>query len=324
MTPEPVQLDPADPMARWLTRIAEHGAVLPGLRDPDPAHRRDALRQLSDRLAVEFAAPAPDTVRISDEPIERPDGSSLRLRRYLPERLTAPFPTQLWCHGGGFLLGTVDEVVNDRICAARAEATGLQIISVDIRQAPEHRYPAGVHDLMLAYDTALTGTGLSVDEHRLGLGGVSSGGFTAAVAALRIRDRRGTQPVHLALESPMLAFERSGDPSESFASDADLDFLTEIVTAFLPPQARDEYALPMHIANLAGLPPTLVVSAEFDPLRDSAERFGCRLRDAGNVVTMIREPGHLHGSSVLTAVSDRSRAWQAHISEALRAAYRTA
>ena len=105
MTPEPVQLDPADPMARWLTRIAEHGAVLPGLRDPDPAHRRDALRQLSDRLAVEFAAPAPDTVRISDEPIERPDGSSLRLRRYLPERLTAPFPTQLWCHGGGFLSG---------------------------------------------------------------------------------------------------------------------------------------------------------------------------------------------------------------------------
>jgi acetyl esterase len=323
-----VQLDPADPMTRWLTRIAEHSAVLPGLRDPDTTVRREALRQLSDQLAVEFTAPAPDTVRISDESVVRPDGSSLRLRRYLPRGLDAPYPTQLWCHGGGFLLGSVDEVVNDRICAARAEEAGLQIISVDIRQAPEHRYPAGVQDLLLTYDaltgTGSAGTGLDVDEHRIGLGGVSSGGFTATVAALRTRDRPGRGPIHLALESPMLAFDRSGDPSESFATEADAAFLAEIVATFLPPEVRDEYALPLHVPDLSGLPPTLVVTGEFDPLRDSAERFRRLLRDAGNPVTMFREAGHLHGSSVVTAISDRSRAWQDRVSDALRAAYGTA
>lgn len=321
---EPIQLDLNDPMTVWLTRIAEHGATLPGLRDPDTTVRRQALKELSDRLAVEFTAPAPSSVLIDDVWIPRPDGTRLWLRRYLPERVPMPSPTQLWCHGGGFLLGSVDEVVNDRICAARAESAGLQIISVDFRLAPEHPYPAGVDDLLLAYDAALADPNLDVDGSRLGIGGVSSGGYLAAVAALRIRDQRSTQPVHVALESPMLAFERSGDPSESFASDADLTFLGEVINSFLPPEVRDSYALPIHIEDLTGLPPTLLISSEFDPLRDSAERYGARLREAGNDVTAIREPGQLHGSSVLTATSPRSRDWQDHVRDALRAAYRTA
>lgn len=320
---EPIQLDLTDPVTAWLTRIAEHGASLPGLRDPDAAVRRQALKELSDRLAVEFTSQPPSSVAIDDLSVLRPDGSRLRLRRYLPADLESPRPTQLWCHGGGFLLGSVDELVNDWICAARAEATGLQLVSVGYRLAPEHPYPAGVEDLLLAYEYALTGPDLAVDTSRLGLGGVSSGAYMAAVAALRIRDRGGIQPIHLALESPMLAFERSGDPSESFASDADLSFLGEVVDAFLPPQVRDAYALPMEFEDLTGLPPTLLISSEFDPLRDSAERFGARLQEAGNNVTMIREPGQLHGSSVLTAASARSRDWQDHVRDALQAAYRT-
>lgn len=320
---EPIQLDLTDPVTAWLTRIAEHGASLPGLRDPDTTVRRQALRELSDRLAVEFTSPPPTSVTIEDLSVHRPDGSPLRLRRYLPAGLASPRPTQVWCHGGGFLLGSVDELVNDWICAARAESTGLQIVSVGYRLAPEHPYPDAVDDLLLAYEAALTDPRLRVDESRLGLGGVSSGGYLAAVAALRIRDRGGIQPVHLALESPMLAFEPTGDPSESFASDADLSFLGEVVDAFLPPQVRDGYAFPMELDDLAGLPPTLLISSEFDPLRDSAERFGARLRDAANALTMIREPGQLHGSSVLTATSDRSRDWQSHVRDGLRAAYRT-
>jgi len=322
-----IELDPTDPVTAWLTRIAEHGATLPGLQDPDTSVRRLALKELSDRLALEFTEPPPPSVAIDDVRIARPDGSELWLRRYLPTEQAAGsqvrYPTQLWCHGGGFLLGDVDEIVNDRICAARAEAAGIQIISVGYRLAPEHPYPAGIEDLLLAYETALTDSDLAVDTTRLGLGGVSSGAYVAAVGALRIRDEQSTQPVHVALESPMLTFERTGDPSESFASDADVSFLGEVVRTFLPPEVRDAYALPIEVGDLQGLPPTLVISSEFDPLRDSAERYGARLRDAGNVVTMIREPGQLHGSSVLTATSARSREWQHHVRDALRAAYRT-
>lgn len=320
---DPIQLDLNDPTTRWLTRIAEHGASMPELGDPDATVRRRALKELSDRLALEFTAPGPCSVSITDSQVPRPDGSRLWLRRYVPSDLRTPYPTQLWCHGGGFLLGSVDEIANDRICAARAEATGLQIISVGYRLAPEHRYPAAVDDLLLAYDTALADPDLEVDATRLGIGGVSSGGYVAAVAALRIRDQRSHQPVHLALESPMLAFELSGDPSESFASDADASFLSEIVDSFLPPEVRDGYALPLQTEDLSGLPPTLLLSAEFDPLRDSAERYGARLQEAGNDLTSIREPGHLHGSSVLTATSSRSRDWQDHVRDALRTAYRT-
>ena len=323
---ESIQLDLTDPVTAWLARIAEHGATLPGLRDPDTAVRRLALKELSDRLAVEFTTPSPASVTISDVCIARPDGSKLWLRRYRPGGQATDddgrFPTQLWCHGGGFLLGSVDEIVNDRICAARADATGLQIISVDYRLAPEDPYPAGVEDLLLAYQTVLSDPDLAVDTSRLGLGGVSSGAYVAAVGALRIRDQHGVQPVHVALESPMLAFERNGDPSESFASEADISFLGEVINSFLPLRVRDAYALPIEFADLGGLPPTLVISSEFDPLRDSAERYGARLRDAGNVVTMIRAPGQLHGSSVLTATSERSREWQNHVRDAMRAAYR--
>ncbi|GAB3914812.1 lipolytic protein [Microlunatus endophyticus] len=325
---EPIQLDLNDPVTVWLTRIAEHGATLPGLRDPDTTVRRRALKELSDRLAVEFTAPSPSSVLISNRCIDRPETDHgtqgrLWLRRYLPADLTSPYPTQVWCHGGGFLLGSVDEIVNDRICAARAEATGLQILSVGYRLAPEDPYPASVEDLLLAYDTALQDPDLDVDSSRLGIGGISSGGYVAAVASVRIRDRGGPQPIHVALESPMLAFETSGDPSESFASDADLSFLGEVIVSFLPPAVRDAYALPMEIEDLSGLPPTLVISSEFDPLRDSTERYANRLREAGNAVDLIREPGHLHGSSVLTATSARSRDWQAHVRDVLRGAYRT-
>lgn len=324
---EPIELDLNDPVTAWLTRIAEHGATLPGLQDPDMSVRRLALKELSDRLAVEFTEPSPSSGVIRDRCLARPDGSKLWLRRYLPTEQSADaqarYPTQLWCHGGGFLLGSVDEIVNDRICAARADAAGIQIISVGYRLAPEDPYPAGIEDLLLAYETALTDPELAVDTTRLGLGGVSSGAYVAAVGALRIRDEHSVQPVHVALESPMLAFERSGDPSESFASDADVSFLGEVVATFLPPEVRDGYALPLQMDDLHRLPPTLVISSEFDPLRDSAERYGARLRDAGNVVTMIREPGQLHGSSVLTATSARSREWQSHVRDALRAAYRT-
>jgi len=324
---EPIQLDLTDPVTAWLTRIAEHGATLPGLQDPDTSVRRLALKELSDRLAVEFTKPSPASVLIRDVCTPRPDGSELWLRRYLPTEQSVEtqlrYPTQLWCHGGGFLLGSVDEIVNDRICAARAKTTGLQIISVGYRLAPEDPYPAGIEDLLLAYERALTDPDLAVDTTRLGLGGVSSGAYVAAVGALRIRDQHSIQPVHVALESPMLAFERTGDPSESFASDADISFLGEVINSFLPPEVRDAYALPMEFDDLHGLPPTLVISSEFDPLRDSAERYGARLRDAGNVVTMIREPGQLHGSSVLTATSARSREWQNHVCDEFRSPYRT-
>jgi acetyl esterase len=320
--PDEIELDLNDPVALWLTRIAEYETTTPDLRDPDPAVRRRALKQLSDRLAMEFTAPGPESVAISDVWVPRPDGSRLQLRRYLPSGATAPYPTQLWCHGGGFLLGEIDEIVNDRVCAARAEATGLQLLSVGYRLAPEYRYPAGVDDLLTAFDHALGDPDLGVDRERLGIGGISVGGFMAAVGALRIRDERTVQPVHVALEAPILALDVSRDPSWDFASEADREFLIEVVNAFLPPEVRDRYAVPDHIADLSGLPPTLLVTSEFDPLRDSGERYGARLRTAGNQLTAIREPKHLHGSSVLTAAWEQARSWQDDVRDALRVAYR--
>ncbi|WZH35517.1 MAG: alpha/beta hydrolase [Microbacterium enclense] len=132
--------DLAPAILDWARRVEAAAQELPDLHGPYGPRRRAAAAKLSDALATWSTQEAPATVDISDHQIEGPGGTML-LRRYRPQGLSDRAPTQLFLHGGGFYAGSVHEVLNDRLCARRAQDAGIQLYSLDYRLAPEHRYP---------------------------------------------------------------------------------------------------------------------------------------------------------------------------------------
>ncbi|WP_285028510.1 alpha/beta hydrolase [Plantibacter sp. ME-Dv--P-122b] len=321
---EELRLDPA--ILAWAARIEEHVEHLPTLRSSDLALRRQAARRLSDLLAEEFTAPAPPSVDITTSWIDGPAGP-LELRRYRPDGLPAPAPTQLALHGGGFTSGTIHELLNDRLLAARALAAEIQIIALGYRLAPEHPYPAAVEDTIHALRVLTSEAGPSrfdVDPGRLGIAGNSAGGGIAASAVLRLRDSGDLLLVHQALEVPAVSLTPSGDSATRYARGFGLDDAEALVPLYLGgARAADAYASPLEADDLSGLPPTLIQVAEHDPLRDAGLAYGRRLVEAGVPTMTWIGRGHVHASGGLTAVMAGAREWQAVQATALREAYGT-
>ncbi|MET0812339.1 MAG: alpha/beta hydrolase fold domain-containing protein [Microbacterium sp.] len=317
-------LDPG--IRRWIARIDQLAPGLPGLASVDPVARRAADLELSDLLAVDFTLPIPDGVELDDVEIAGP-GGPLRLRRYRPSAATGPLPTQVWLHGGGFYAGTIDEVLNDRLCARRALDSGVQIFSLDYRLAPEHPYPAPVLDAVAALEALVADADrFGVDVRRLGLGGNSAGAAIAASTALRLRDAAGISLAHLDLEVPPLSLPPVGASAEEYASGfgLDLEALAMVVAMYSGPHgASDPLISPLDADDLSGLPPTLIMAAEHDGLRDSGVAFAERMQRAGLPVVLYIGPGHLHGTPGITAGFDGAREWQELHARHLALAYDT-
>jgi acetyl esterase len=321
---EELRLDPG--ILAWAERIEQHAEGLPALRSSDLVLRRQAARRLSDLLAEEFTVPAPPSVEITTSRIDGPAGP-LEFRRYRPEGLPTPAPTQLALHGGGFTSGTIHELLNDRLLAARALAAGIQVVALGYRLAPEHPYPAAVEDTVHALRALTTEAGPSrfdVDPGRLGIAGNSAGGGIAASAVLHLRDSGDVPLVHQALEVPAVSLTPSGDSATRYVRGFGLDDAEALVPLYLgAPRAVDAYASPLEADDLTGLPPTLIQVAEHDPLRDAGLAYGRRLAEAGVATTTWVGHGHVHASGGLTAVMAGAREWQAVQATALRAAYGT-
>ncbi|MEI3848744.1 MULTISPECIES: alpha/beta hydrolase fold domain-containing protein [unclassified Microbacterium] len=312
----------------WGERIAEHSAAFPELAGRAAAPRRAAALRVSDLVAAEFTLPAPDDVAIDEVAIDGPDGT-LRLRRFRPAGIADLAPTQLFLHGGGFFGGTVDEILNDRLCARRARDARIQIASLEYRLAPEHRYPAAAEDAMAALTALASDPALGADPARLGIGGNSAGAAIAASAVILLRDRarRGeTVPpvLHQDLEVLPAALRLVGSSGERYADGFGLDDAAELVEVYVGPGEPPYAAAPLDVPDLTGLPPALLMVAEFDPLRDSGIRYGERLRAAGVPATVIVGEGHLHGTPGITAALPAARDWQDRHSRALATAYGTA
>lgn len=318
-------LDLEPGILHWITRIGELAADLPDLASPDPAVQRVAARTLSDLVALECTLPVPDGVDIEDFEIDGP-GGALRMRRYRPSSSTGPAPTQLWLHGGGFFAGTMEELLNDRLCARRALESGVQHLSLEYRLAPEHPYPAPVRDAVAALQAVVADpVRFGADPARLGLGGNSAGAAIAASTALLLRDEGGPALVHLDLEVPPTSLPPAGPSAEEYAVGFGLDQIDLIMRMYAGPDGPvDDRISPLAVDDLTGLPPTLVMAAEHDLLRDSGVRYAERLEAAGVPVVLLVGAGHLHGSPGQTAVSALAREWQERHSLQLARAYTSA
>ncbi|HEJ7834112.1 alpha/beta hydrolase [Serratia marcescens] len=246
---------------------------------------------------------------VRDFTVVAADGYRIALRAYLPagENRAAAQPAMLFAHGGGWCLGSL--ALYDRPCQALANATGRVILSVDYRLAPESPFPQPLEDVYRALCwVAQQAPQLGIDAKRLAVGGDSAGGNLAAAVALLARDRGGPHIERQLLLYPALSREMT---TKSYCEFAEGDFLTRDAMVFCwqqyLAQRRDPGAEPLHAATLRGLPPATILSCEYDPLRDEAEQYAQRLREAGVPVRCERLPGMVHACIHMLGLTPAAR-----------------
>ena len=253
------------------------------------------------------------------------DGGEVPVRVYRPVD-AAPLPCHLYFHGGGFWVGTIDH--SDHACRDLASAAECVVISVGYRLAPEHPFPTPPEDCYAALCwTVEHAADLGIDPSNVSVGGVSAGGNLAAVLSLMARDRGGPSIVFQVLEIPVIDLTMSFPSVETNGEGYVLtkqgmsSYRAQYLTS--TDQQRHPYASPIFADDLSGLPPALVMTAEFDPLRDEGEAYARRLEDAGVPAVARRWEGHIHSSMSFTRISPSARTCQDEIASALRASYRS-
>ncbi len=254
------------------------------------------LRQTRERIG---ATDVQAVGAVVDRAIAGP-GGALPLRLYAPEGATGSMPLVLFFHGGGFVFGSVDGYY-DHVCRVLCARARCRVISVAYRLAPEHKFPAAPDDCFAVLQWAmLNAAELGIDRAKVFVAGGSAGANLAAVTALRARDSNGPALCGQILFYPLTAHHTPATASS--LAYANGYYLTRAdVIWFLQQYLRDEadarnpHALPLQAQSLAGVAPALVITAEFDPLRDEGEAYARRMRSDGVAVTQTRYDGMVHG-----------------------------
>lgn len=306
---------PLDPQIQtFLDQLAASG--LPPL---------DALTPREARLHMEagtlMLGRLPTVGRSEDQSAPGPSGP-IRLRLTAPSSRD-PLPALVYFHGGGWVSGSLFS--HEHLCRALTLASGLAVISVDYRLAPEHSFPSAVDDAEAATRWVFEhAADLGLDPARLAVGGDSAGGNLAAVVARRLRDRDSGGPP-LAAQLLLYPATDADFDTPSYHANAAGYMLTRAGMMwywdhYLPDRARrsDPDAAPLRTERLAGLPPAVVVTAEFDPLHDEGEAYARRLADAGVPVRGFSYDGLIHGFLRRYRLLDRGPSAIDEIARALR------
>jgi acetyl esterase len=289
---------PLDPrVARFLNLLAAGNP--PDARRSTVEERRTGLAAL-----MKFAGPEAAVDRVENRTLPGP-GGPLRIRLYSPMPAQM-LPGLIYFHGGGLVAGSLD--THDRVARALACAGALRVASVDYRLAPEHPFPAALEDAKaaVAYISAHA-KDFGIDVQRLGIGG-DSAGATLAAATCQAAARAGSPPLALQLlVCPILDYSRSTPSKREFASGylVDQATLDHDLMHYLPQgqtNPANPLVSPLLAEDLSGMAPTLIHTAEFDPLRDEGRNYFERLTQAGNEVSYTCHPGMIHLFYALGAV----------------------
>jgi acetyl esterase len=230
-------------------------------------------------------------------------------------------PVFVYLHGGGWCYGSVETV--DRVCRRIADRSGCAVLSVDYRLAPEHVFPAAQQDVetVLAF-VRKAGADLGVDASRLAIGGDSAGAQLATVAARRQRDAATPLDYQVLIYPAIDPLTSAESYDELGGYGLDRASMRAAWEAYVPdPMLRlTPDVSPMAVADLAGMPPTLIITAEYDALRDEGAEYADALVAAGVPVVHTRYMGVNHGFARKLAVIDAARAATDQVATALRAA----
>ncbi|GAA4477829.1 alpha/beta hydrolase [Enteractinococcus fodinae] len=289
-------------LAETLAAAAKAGA--PRLETLGPEKARIQYRSLTfDSIPHGRIVPVAST-----EYIKVPGGAGeLDAKVYRPEG-EGPFPTILFIHGGGWVIGDLDTHEN----TARGLCRGSQavVVSIDYRLAPEHRFPAGLQDAVEAARWIHTNLSSLGGDERWAVAGDSAGGNLAAVVS-EVLTSEHTPPQAQLLIYPSVEIDGSAYPSRSQnARGYSLEVTTMdwFVQSYLGDHDKtDPRVSPLRSQNLATLPPSLIAIAEFDPLRDEGAAFGAALRDAGVFAEVVCYDGMIHGFAGMTHKSEGAK-----------------
>ena len=259
--------------------------------------------------------------QITDILVPGPAGA-LPARLYHPSPGTS-LPLVVYFHGGGWVIGDLEIV--DRPCRALANAAGCVVASVNYRLSPETKFPGPAEDCYAATRWLTEhARDIGADNRFVAVSGDSAGGNLAAVVALMARDRGGPALAYQLLIYPVTA-PAAGTTFASYRENADGYLLTRGSMEWFwdhylasPDDARNPYASPLHASSLEGLPPAMVITAEFDPLRDEGLAYAKRLRDAGVSVRSSHYDGMIHGFLWMAGALERGRELIAEIGGELR------
>jgi acetyl esterase len=285
---------------------------LPDLDLSDPVAARTGFEAIL--AGIRFEIPGLETLEIEDRLVPGWEGDpDVGVRIYRPQGRTAPGPGVLMIHGGGFVIGSVEAEHGG--AAAAAISTGAVVVSVEYRLAPEHPYPAAVHDCYSALRfLAEQADNLGVDPGRIAILGTSAGGGLGAATALLARDLGGPALCFQMLHIPELD-DRLETPSMRAFVDTPMwsrPRAEQSWRAYLGPNADPDdvspYAAPARATDLAGLPTTYISTAENDPLRDEGILYALRLLQAGVSVELHQFPGTFHGSALMASAAISQRA----------------
>jgi acetyl esterase len=227
------------------------------------------------------------------------EGRDIPVRMYTPLEGEAPYPALVFYHGGGWIIGDLDSY--DSICRHIANLAKCKVISVDYRLAPEHKFPAAVHDAYDSFEWIVQHAGeLELDADRLAIGGDSAGGNLAAVTAIREKENGQNHISFQWLLYPSTGYKNEDVPS--LKENAEGYFLTrELMDWFRMHYFEKEedilhpYASPIFFNDFKGLPPALIVTSQFDPLRDIGKNYADALKEAGVSVLYKNYEGLIHG-----------------------------
>jgi acetyl esterase len=288
-----------------------------------PAQARSRMHEMIEAGYVSLGDELAPAAFEADHEVAVP-GARIRVRVYRPDAGGA-LPGHLYFHGGGFWLGTLDHA--DPICRGISADADCVVISVDYRLAPEHPFPAAAEDSYAALCwVAEHAVDLGVDPSRISVGGGSAGGNLAAVVSLMARDRGGPIPVLQVLEIPVTDFTRN-EPLVVEDEGVVIPSGKRQYGGFYladPQDTTNPYASPLLAPDLHGLPPALVMVAEYDPLRPEGLAYAERLTEAGIAVEVRCWEGQFHGSQHMAKlIPEEAAAYRAQLAAALRRAYGT-
>lgn len=255
-----------------------------------------AMREGSAQRALDRPR-GPETDAVGDLLVPAGRGvPTVPVRLYRPR--SGPVPLVVYAHGGGWTIGSLE--THDRICRRLAHASGVAVLSVDYRLAPEHPAPAAVDDLVHVLEwVAGAPPELAPAPSAVAVAGDSAGGTLAALACLRLRDALSTALPQL----QVLAYANTDltGPGASMREKAvgwglDVSGVEFFNRQWVPEPKRwaDPDISPLRAPDLRELPPALIVTAEHDPLRDQGEAYAVRLRGAGVPVELRREARLVH------------------------------
>ncbi|HLH46984.1 MAG TPA: alpha/beta hydrolase fold domain-containing protein, partial [Acidimicrobiales bacterium] len=297
-------------VAMVLDAVAALG--LPALDTMSAADAR-AFSEAAGSLAV-----GPEVGEVLDGELPGSAGP-LAYRLYRPDT-PGPHPLVVYWHGGGWVLGTATS--DDALCRDLCRRAGVLLVSVDYRHAPEDRFPAAHDDAVAALRWVATHAAeLGGVPGQLAVAGWSAGGNQAADAAIACRDAGGPTLSGQLLLTPVTDGTREWP---SYAANGEGYVLTSSLMRWFwdhyvpdPERRADPRCSPLLTPDLSGLPPAVVVTAQFDPLRDEGAAYADALASAGNQVRHISARGHTHTSLTLVGVVLSGASVRAEMSEAL-------